>query len=368
MKKVMVLVIALAMVLSLLSTVSFAEDLNYVKAYVGEGTIGVWLGHANGATHLMETSVQFNAAASFKAFKLPVYWSSNPQLNDPAVDYTFTITPLGSATPAYSVSKTSSEDSPSGIVYEFDEIPAGEYEAKFTITSSEGYFVLPSVTPSNSNVRLKFSDSAFGFEIGFTKSDLSSYFMKLSSMADQEEIITATLAPKGTEPHQVAEKIGIKITVPAGRELISVTGVNSPTWNNQNPPNTAKCTAYVWTGDYDTTVAGTGFASASVDSHQDNQDIVLTFDKRLTPGTYILLFDSLNPNDGPVGFWFGSESSTIEETYIGGQQQRIYPGMSANFVVTDPTIPAVPTADASMIIFIVAAAAIALVVLKKKVF
>lgn len=352
MKKIMVLIVAVAMVFSLLSVASFASERVYVSGYTGALNIGLWMGVDPGRVQV--ASVAFNAAVPFSSFVIPQYWASNGS-NGPLVTYDFEIhafdTDIDTSnanTPLFKSSENPVGDAATGIEWEFDSLPAGEYVATFRITGNvEGaYLVLPSVTAAFPSTREYFSSGNFGFKIGFdSESDV--YLNKLSFMAGELETIERNLTPKGDSPQNLKDgEIEVRIAIPAGYELYALSGINSPTWGNQGTDSSADATVYSWAGDYDSTVAGSALAYALVEGHADNSDMKFVFDNRVGEGEYLVVFSAAD--SGSIGFWChtSDKGDAIDVTRY-GDSFSYYPGLNITYAIVDEFVP--PEESATLI-------------------
>ncbi|MBO4325946.1 MAG: hypothetical protein J5950_01590, partial [Clostridia bacterium] len=107
----------------------------------GGGAIGTWLNTKNDTAY-----VEFTTAGAFKGISLGVYWASNPNVpNGPKADWKFELFKFEynventlAQNPVKTKTVTSSADNDPAFKFDFgEEMPAGTYIAKFTITNPD---------------------------------------------------------------------------------------------------------------------------------------------------------------------------------------------------------------------------------------
>ena len=339
MKKILAVIIALVMIAALFVIPAAAEDYVRVTSFEGNASASVWTGNSNGRrnTH----AVTFNAAAAFRYVGVPVYWNSNGS-NEPLVTYKVELFKYDTdyettikGTPVFTETVNPEGDAPNGIMFDLGKnMEKGVYTLKFTVTSDEGYMVLPGVTSAFSNVRIAYSDDTFGFFVEFVDEGLSNYFAKLPDAG--EEVIERVLIEKGSEPVNIKAEgpYGVRFTVPEGYALRAICGSDSPTWSNPGGGSSAAANIYKWDTDYDKSIAGGSLAYAEELDHADNATLVLTFDKDLPAGEYLAVVESIGENN--IGFWCQSSSKgEVTEVFLNGAATNKYPGMKYRLLIAD---------------------------------
>lgn len=306
MKKLLAIIIALAVIASLAVIPAFADEATRVFTYEGGLTTGPWTGNTDGRKNFHAAT--FNAASDFVGIGLAQYWNSNGS-NQPLVTYDVELFNYSTdyettvkGTPVFKQTVNPTGDAAEGIYFDMGKtMPKGEYTLRFTVTSAEGYTVLPIGKNLYTNVRIEFSDDPFSFYVDFTDAGLSTYFKKLSTAG--EEILENTMyTGSGRDPHNLAEgPIAILVDVPEGYALREVIGIQSPTWGAHESGSDAIAEVYKWTGDYDGTVAGDVLASGEVTNHADNSNAVYTLNKDVPAGRYLVEFTQTGTE--AIGFW-----------------------------------------------------------------
>ncbi|MBP5632377.1 MAG: hypothetical protein J6Y21_06445 [Clostridia bacterium] len=134
----------------------------------------------------------------------------------------------------------------------------------------------------------------------------------------------------GNGAHQFNEgPIGVVYTVPEGKALHAVVGLNSPTWGGNAGGSDAKAEVFAWKGDYDSSVAGSVLASGTVKDHFDNDNSVFTLDKDLSAGEYLVVFSATGT--GYIGVW-AFDSASGAPAYQNGAEVQWYPKVAADLV------------------------------------
>ena len=253
MKKLLAIIIALAVIASLAVIPAFADEATRVFTYEGGLTTGPWTGNTDGRKNFHAAT--FNAASDFVGIGLAQYWNSNGS-NQPLVTYDVELFNYSTdyettvkGTPVFKQTVNPTGDAAEGIYFDMGKtMPKGEYTLRFTVTSAEGYTVLPIGKNLYTNVRIEFSDDPFSFYVDFTDAGLSTYFKKLSTAG--EEILENTMyTGSGRDPHNLAEgPIAILVDVPEGYALREVIGIQSPTWGAHESGSDAIAEVYKWTG------------------------------------------------------------------------------------------------------------------------
>ena len=343
MKKLLTIVIALALVAGLFVIPSFADEPTRVFTYEGGVSVGLWTGNTDGRKNFH--AVTFNAASDFVGFGIPQYWNSNGS-NAPLVTYDVEVFNFDTdyettvkGTPVFKQTVNPEGDAAEGIYFDLGKtLPKGTYTIRFKVTSDAGYMVLPSAKNVYSNVRLAYSDDPFGFYVDFTTPGLSNYFSKLPNAGD--EILDVTMySGSGRDPQNLAGgPIAILVSVPEGHALREVVGIQSPTWGFHESGSDAVVDLYKWEGDYDATVAGDVLASGSVTDHADNNNAVYTLDKDLPAGDYLAEF-SIDGTEA-IGFWcFTAVNEQGALCFQNGIEASFWPDTHIKLVVLDSTEP-----------------------------
>ncbi len=139
-----------------------------------------------------------------------------------------------------------------------------------------------------------------------------------------------TLIPRGNNPISVrTHKFGVKVTVPDGYLLTSVTGIASPTWGNTGNGSDCAATAYAWKGDYATSVAGEIVGYAEEINHTDNVNMPFIFDRALPAGEYVIVLGGIGEKS--IGFWCGSDLGEADAVFYDGEpapETDYYPGLN----------------------------------------
>jgi len=91
--------------------------------------------------------------------------------------------------------------------------------------------------------------------------------------------------------------------------------VYSPTWNDETGQKGYTLKLFRWLGDYDSTIAGTPIASASISNFKDNAYVSLFFPTQ-PAGDYLWL--ATNPVKPPIGHWRSPTDMYPGEAYHGG--------------------------------------------------
>lgn len=356
MKKIISVMLSVLMILSLCAavlTVS-AED-----GYVPVDTYSAALAVASlrlgpSSDRILNAGAYFNAASEFNKISIPRYWSSNPsssgrgditirfEVFEYNTDYDTSITGTALYTKEFTVAKD--QNAP----LEFDlgkNFAKGSYAISFSCVSEDDglirYFVLPETNCVYSDLRIGFSQLTFAFTVNFVEdTSLDSYFARLPGTEGKEEIENIVLnSSQDAGARKVNDDpMGVRFTIPEGRELVSVVGLTSPTWT-ESENNDMKVEIYAWNTDYDTTVSGKVLASAEVVGDADNADSLFALNNRVPSGDVLAVFSATN--SGSVGFYGAASSGLITEVYASGNQIEFYPKMAVNYLVLEEpaTVP-----------------------------
>ena len=310
-----------------------SDQIQRVNSYTADGGVGTWVG--NGAGRVPAAGVAFNAAAPFIGFGVPQFWGNDGsgviEVNLYAYDTDFATAIAG--TPLYTTDFTYTGNG-GEIQFSIGKAMApGKYAIAFEAKTETGYFVLPNNSSSYGSNVLEFSPSAFGFFVNFVKSDVESYFDKLIS--DRMDTVGGNLCPQGSTPVNLKDgDIAVRVTVPEGYLLRSVTGLASPTYTETENCN-AVAKIYAWDTDYDTTVAGNVLATAEEKNHVDNQNMPFVFDNPVR-GDLLIVFSA--SGTGSVGFWCGNGKGVAAATFFNGQENTDkFPGTDYELYVSGET-------------------------------
>lgn len=354
MKKIISVMLSLLMVLTLcagLLTVNAEDGYVAVNTYsAGFSVPALRLGPSS--DRIRNAGAYFNAASPFNKITIPRYWSSNPQQSKRgnitirfevfAYDTDYDTSIAGTAL----FTKEFTTDKDQGSPFEINlgsDLPKGSYAISFTCLNEDDgltrYFALPESNCVYSDVRIGFSQFTFAFTVNFVEdSALDSYFARLPGTEGIEELEDILFA---NDQNAGARKVnddpmGVRFTIPEGRELKALIGIASPTWT-ENENNDVKVEIYAWNTDYDTTVSGEVIASATVIGDADNKDEVFELDKKVSAGEILAVFSATN--SGSVGFYGANESAFITEVYASGTQISFFPRIAARYVLLEETQP-----------------------------
>ena len=307
-----------------------------VNSYDANGGVGIWVGTAGGRNK--DVGVIFNATSSFNSFGIPTYWANGGAGVVGVYLYKFD-TDFATSIAGTALYENLFATNGDGTATEFDlgqTFAPGEYVIAFRAVEGTDYFVLPNNVSKYSNVYLQFTPSAFGFYINFVKSDDGKYFGRLSMMNGVIETNAGTLCPRGNTPVDLKSgDFAVRVTVPKGYVLSSVTGIGSPTWTNTNGDSDAAAKIYAWDTDYATTVNGDVLATATIINHQDNADAKFAFDNHVN-GDLLIVFSATN--EGKFGFWSGEDKGVATEAFRNGESSNLYPGTNYELEVTGETM------------------------------
>lgn len=346
MKKIIAVLLSMMLLLSLCAgTVAVNAEEDYVEVNTYSAALSVPAERIGPSSdRVPNQGAYFNAASAFNKISIPRYWSSNPANSGRGditvrfdvfkfdTDYATSI----AGTALYSKQFTTDKDQNAPLEFDLGKnYEKGSYAISFSVVSEDDgltrYFVLPETNCTYSELRIGFSSITFGFSVNFVKdSSLDKYFARLpgtEELEEIEEIIFADNQDAGARKVNDAP-LGVRFTVPAGKELVSLTALRSPTWTEKEN-NDMKVELYAWNTDYDTTVAGNVLAGAEVVGDVDNADAVFALNNRVAAGEVLALFTATNT--GSVGFYGANFSNYITEAFAGGESVGFYPRISAKY-------------------------------------
>ena len=388
MKKIIALVITVAMLFTLAAVSAFAEEGRYVWNHTGsfvdnpfEGTFRVGSDFPTTGTVAFETDVSFS-----KVFFPKIWATKNGEL-------TFRLISRGGDELFKNSFVMYNEVFNSGDVSDVEvdlgkTVPAGKYTFEFSVPDGQYAFFARGEGPLPSTYIEPDRDGQIMF--GLWTTDSGAGFVEIS---DVKTVSIYSGAAGELTPHDLlgGGSIAVIITVPEGYALAEVIGVKSPTWENKEGGSDAKAELYAWTGDYDDTLDGDVLAAAEVKDHADNSNAVFTFDKQYAAGTYLVLFTATGEHN--FGFWADSEIEGDAAVFQNDAEVDWYPRINMKIVLDEgqgvsipvpddqtgeqqgdqpgditPQEPNTGTGDTSSVVFVVIAvlALCATVVLKKK--
>lgn len=346
MKKIIAVLLSMLMLLALCAgaiAVNAEDGYVAVNTYSAAFTVpGERIGPSS--DRVPNQGAYFNAASAFNKISIPRYWSSNPgnsgrgditvrfDLFKFETDYAASI----KGTALYSKEFTTNKDQNAPLEFDLGKnFEKGCYAISFSVVSADDglirYFVLPETNCDYSDIRIGFSSITFGFTVNFVEdASLDKYFARLPGTEDLEEIeefVFADNQDAGARKINDAP-LGVRFTVPAGKELVSITALRSPTWTEKEN-NDMKVELYAWNTDYSTTVAGNVIASAEVVGDVDNADAVFALNNRVAAGEVLAVFSATN--SGSVGLYGANFSAYITEAYVNGESVGFYPRISVKY-------------------------------------
>ena len=358
MKKVLSIILAVAVLFSLSSLFAFAEEpaaedptTVEVLTYEGDPSPGNWLNQFNEDEECFgNTYVSFRTGAPLKAIRFPSLYAGKSD-DDRDVDAKFEIFPFASDAET-SIAGTASftkevhfDGDVVNYILELDKpLAAGQYVFKISQLSEKGsnpeaghYLVLPDCPMVYMNRHLAFGGTVateFAFALQFEKTEgVTDYILPLEGPSQEAKFFDDRAV-------QIVKRVGdnarnfksmddfaiLTAEIPEGKVLHTFTFKNAPTWNNNGPGSDIDWEVYRWDTDYDTTYKGRAIAHGSVTDHKDNQDLVLDFSAKLKGGSRYLIIVTAS-NDGDIGYWGGDEISVEgwEFFYNEGEEAENYP-------------------------------------------
>lgn len=415
MKKLFAILIALAMLVSMFA-------LNVGVAYAEEHTVWSYEGTPNnddpwnlvlslGYTFDFDATVRFETNFSFKRIIMPRYWAAGNQ--------TITVEFFSGTEKKAETSFVTEPDK--ADLTELDlgtTLPAGAYSMKITNTGSEHLF-LGGAAGLLGGGRF---ESRGNLAFGLVTDDAGGEFLPLSEFKieypDPESGIPGNqslwLSTETSGRGEYCESVAAVINVNAPVKQIGVPNfwISNTANGSGQVGSKMEVSVYSFVDDYATSIAGTPLAKAVEEVEGDENKVngaftasgtgwkltkfnngstgfAIEFDTPLPAGQYVFVVKSVCQAEGhhyivlPMSEKTDAYSNPKAKYYVDddeyeymtfkvgvvfdnyGKLVNLASGQSGQSGQT-PVNP--PSADASMVIFVVAAAAIALVVLKKKVF
>lgn len=120
-----------------------------------------------------------------------------------------------------------------------------------------------------------------------------------------DEVVLNPRASSATPIQLNGRELGIHtFAIPEGYAMRDLILASCPIWSNTNGDSDATADAYIWRGDYDSTIEFDPIASVEVLNHQDNAACKFNFGDALRYGAeyLIVIYPS---NEGAFGFWTG---------------------------------------------------------------
>ncbi|MCR5694765.1 MAG: hypothetical protein K6G89_07340 [Clostridia bacterium] len=360
MKKLLAVLLAVSMILSVCLIGSFADEGLALSYDTGVATgVGFWLSQFDGDGNCIgNVDATFNAAAPITGIYLPVIFAGrSADEADAAVRFEIfafdgDADSSVSAAPLYTEDRNIDGDT-LNVEFRFGKaLPAGQYifriaqitpYAETLNPNAPGpYTALPSGKAAYGPSFVKFGStknvlgSEFIFGVFYDGSVAASEFFKAietstpSYFIEDLETTIISRVDGGYDPHQIGKDEEFAILteqVPAGKVIKEFTFKNSPTWSNKNHDSDAGVDVYVWKGDYETTLASSPIFSDELLDHTDNHDMKFDFGAKLKAGRrYLIVITRIN--DGAIGFWQGTEDSIERdgwEFFVDGDEAELYP-------------------------------------------
>ncbi|MBP1586874.1 MAG: hypothetical protein ILO53_00535 [Clostridia bacterium] len=394
MKKVIALMITVAMVFTLAAVSAFADDGHYVWNHTGAADLDSPFGETFriGNDCPNTGSVGFKTDVSFSKVIFPKIWATIHAVVTMEV-FSGDNSVFTGSFELYNAALNSGDVA--DVEVDFGKtLPAGAY--KFVFSVPDGLYAffaygagqLPDGYITNERGHIMF---------GLWTTDSGNGFVDQGILPAEKTVSPYSGTADGNPVNLKDGSIAVVVTVPEDYVLAEVRGLASPTWSNQGDGSDAVADVYVWEGDYDSTVAGPVLLSKEVRDHRDNKDLVFAFDKKAPAGTYMIEFTSIGDMD--IGFWSYSAIDGDAEVFQNGDEADFYPKVAVKLLLAEgqdvitidpgddtpvdpgddtpvdpgddtpgtPTTP-VDTGDASVAVFAIIAvlALLATVVLKKK--
>jgi hypothetical protein len=338
MKKLLTIVLSIAIAASLFAVFPFAEqaeeEIEAVEIANGS-TVGTRLRGS-----LTSIGVSFSAASGFTKLEFVQAWGSNPSNKSVVVMELFNFKDSYEETvkgePVYTRTFTSDhEETPEAnasgnfdrIMFDLGKVmPAGEYSVRFTLTSGgDTYFVPPSASAKYKSTEIMYTDFVFNMKIYFVKKADGNYFNKfnIDGLLDLQEY-ELTTGPRDNNAMELGDtEFGVKFAVPEGKKLYSLTIPCCPTWGNKEGGSDIMAEIYPWKGDYDKSQAEEVLVSKEVYDHVDGDNVLFLFDKQLPAGEYLAVFTSIG--DMRIGFYGGGKLTEGVEVFKDGWETEYTP-------------------------------------------
>ena len=334
MKKIIALILSLAVMLAMAAVVSFAEegegeldgpDETTFRVYTYDPTVAwapsIWFNTFDPDGECTGTDFAiFNSAAPVKAVGFPeLYAGISANGADCTVRFEIfkwdtDAAKTVSGTPV--VSKDIYFDGDvKNLHIPFDApAPAGQYLFRVTQLTGIGdedqrpYSVLPISDLKFSASKLEFdARGPFVFYVDCEKKEgLTDYFLNLEGKESEIEILPEkTVIPRNNiGVHPIFDYGIVTPEVPAGQVLYSFALIESPTWMNTNGDSDVIYEVYKWTGDYEESYRARPIASGEILNHADNSNLTLTFGTALRYGHRYLIVITRS-NEGAIGYYEG---------------------------------------------------------------
>ena len=353
MKKVMALLLALAMILTLVNILpAVAADDITVRTFLidpSPSSMG-WIETNSGNGF----ATVFSTTRAMKAMVLPLTWAKPVDIKVTYTLYRFTDNFLNTVNDdsniLYTASFITNGDHPQPWNLDFGgTYPAGEYMVTFKSqkVSEDGHFVLPVMQYGNYDTAFPaasyFENYKYGlagivqeytrseplcYSIVFDGNDTSStdFFKPISGreglISLDDSIVgwpgAATAADPQT-PYAFYDTGILTPEIPEGKVLYSFTFGAAPTWDDNSGNINVQYDVYVWEGDYDTTVDAEPLYTNTVKYRINGRNLELELGNTCVPGSRYLIrvrsyhFDPAtgNQSEGQIcGGWYNPDGGT----------------------------------------------------------
>ena len=314
-----------------------------------------WIGNGNAATK----SVKFNATGAFTGVVFPILWAS---AGSSAANATFAI--LGNSDTAIATKTVTIDgDKNNGFTVDFDsEIPAGTYTLTVSVAdASATYVVLSQIKDASlDDSYLTFSDETFAFGVKFVDSTTAGF---AAVGADEEPAPNTDFDYVGYEEYGKGVHVSFDTLYVDGEMVANGT---VPTWVEENltdrtfdTDSVSKIGIRGWAA-FDQAITAFGYI----------ENGALTLDASFaTERADVVAAGFANGVGFEIDIPVAATSGTIVAVaqLADGTIVALNGGQSTAFTLSSATNPAPATADSSMVVFMIAAAAfVATVVLAKK--
>jgi len=139
----------------------------------------------------------------------------------------------------------------------------------------------------------------------------------------------AYFTDRGGDPKSFkGASFAVQFAIPEGKAASQFYYFQSPTWGSH--PYGADCyaTIYKWNKDYDTTVAGRVLGKLQIYGHGDGEDLIIDFGKIYSSGEYLLVCEGNGTEN--IGTWAATANANYTTTtYINGKVREYIPAFVA---------------------------------------
>ncbi|MBO4326150.1 MAG: hypothetical protein J5950_02625, partial [Clostridia bacterium] len=331
MKKIIAMIITVAMLFALVTIGASADDGHYVWNHTGDFPDDPWnqtfrIGHDCPQTG----TIRFKTDVSFSKVLFAKIWASAHAV------VTLEVISDGNTVSTVNFElyneENGSGDVPSVEVDLGKTLPAGEYTFKFSVPDGNYAFFAYGNDPLPDD----YIDNERGHAMfGLWTTDSGSGFVSLGLVIEEKVVDVYKGSGDGGPQNLQGGAIAIVVTVPEGYTLAEIIGQNSPTWGKNDGGSDAQAEVYAWDGDYDSSVDGAVLATAEITDHADNADAVFAFENALPAGTYLIEFSSTG--DMAIGFWsYGTAAGDPVVFVNGSETTAFYPKTAVKLVIAEP--------------------------------